>query len=319
MRGRLGQLTLSYHASLYACCLDLVWYACPLLFPFSFFFFSSFCSHNGSPSLTMDSVNTQVATIKARTPCCGTTAYGSTGWISYDGVGIEVTVSERGKWNRTRCALPSTGYLHRSNSLLIKNVVFSFFFPCLFPFLCRLLLLPCFQVDISSCGFTVPPILTTSLVGVTTHWQVTGGSAPYYPAAGPSTTTFKIFLTAYNIQSGYLMAYASVEKERKGKEGRRAAKREERTKCGHSVSDVASCFSLIVVLPLFRCALRLFFFPSLFFFFFFFFSLPTVSLQPRRTASNVRVHWAQWQRGRAHYSLSASRCCMAVGCCCSCV
>jgi hypothetical protein len=50
------------------------------------------------------------------------------------------------------------------------------------------------QVDISSCGFTSPPIVTTSLGGSTGNWLTTGGTSIYPPATGTAATAFRIFL-----------------------------------------------------------------------------------------------------------------------------
>tara|TARA_B100000768_G_C11024560_1_gene267509 strand:- start:252 stop:461 length:210 start_codon:yes stop_codon:yes gene_type:complete len=45
-------------------------------------------------------------------------------------------------------------------------------------------------VDISGCGFTRAPIVSSSLTGVAGNWQATGGSAQYTITA----TGFRVYL-----------------------------------------------------------------------------------------------------------------------------
>ena len=47
------------------------------------------------------------------------------------------------------------------------------------------------DVDLSGCGFTQAPIISSSLAGITRHWTARGGSAPY----GKSANGFRIYVS----------------------------------------------------------------------------------------------------------------------------
>ena len=53
------------------------------------------------------------------------------------------------------------------------------------------------DIDLSGCGFTSAPIITSSLAGTGNHWKSTGGSEPYSITA----TGFRIYVYLAGITS----------------------------------------------------------------------------------------------------------------------
>ena len=48
------------------------------------------------------------------------------------------------------------------------------------------------DVDISGCGFTATPVVSSSLGGNSNHWTSTGGAEPYWITA----TSFRIYVSS---------------------------------------------------------------------------------------------------------------------------
>jgi hypothetical protein len=59
------------------------------------------------------------------------------------------------------------------------------------------------DIDVSGCGFTSAPIITSSLAGTGNHWKSTGGSEPYSITA----TGFRILV--YNYDNGITPSLAA--------------------------------------------------------------------------------------------------------------